>query len=106
MRGFDHRTIQHAHDLIAAWWRFRSGLRYPRIPGLGPTPEQLKHDWFMWLTDELKELCKEPRYVRCVVQAAAYGNMELGYKAEDELHEFLRERYAGMWRTRVDAEDA
>ena len=37
----DHRTLQHAHDILAAVWRFRyeKKLRQMELPGCSPCPE-------------------------------------------------------------------
>lgn len=98
LRGFDHRTLQNAHDLIAVYWRFRSNLKYPRLPVVAPTIEMLKEDWRQWLRAELRSLCEfYPEFVQAVVRAAAYGNLDLGYEAEKSLDEMLRRHYADMF---------
>lgn len=66
----DHRTVQMAHDLIAAAWRFRSRPAEPRLP-LGDgmhdplgDPVRPMDAWLRWLRLEVRSWINEPRLVK------------------------------------------
>jgi hypothetical protein len=103
IRGFDARPLVMMFKLMAPYWRYISGLRYPRLPGIGPSTEQLETDWYTWLHRELDVLCAEPWFMRPFIDASLYYDTAKGFDAEMELENFLRHRYRDMW-TRKDAE--
>jgi hypothetical protein len=100
MDGFDHRTLQDAHDLIAAWFRFSQDdggqLR------LGETDEgyleRLAAEWRAFFEDEVNRLSADDDFGRAVLVASAFGNTEEGYAAEAQLREILSERYRCVFR--------
>jgi hypothetical protein len=98
MDGFDHRTLQDIHDLIAAWFRFSQDdggqLR------LGESDEmytdRLAAEWRAFFEGEVNRLSADDEFARAVLVAAAFGNTERGYAAEAQLREILKERYRAM----------
>jgi hypothetical protein len=105
MDGFDHRTLQDIHDMIAAWFRFSQDdggqLR------LGETDEayqdRIASEWRTFFEGEVGSLISDDEFVRAVLVAAAYGNTEKGYAAEAHLREILKERYRAMTQSRTAA---
>jgi hypothetical protein len=98
MDGFDHRTLQDIHDLIAAWFRFSKDdggqLR------LGENEEaykaRLAAEWRTFFDEEVGSLSADDEFARNVLVATAFGNTDTGYAAEAQLRELLKERYAPM----------
>ena len=98
MDGFDHRTLQDIHDLIAAWFRFSQDdggqLR------LGESDEtyeaRIAGQWRTFFEDEVGQLSSDDEFARDVLVAAAFGNTDRGYAAEAQLREILKERYRAM----------
>jgi hypothetical protein len=80
MDSFDHRTLQDAHDLIAAWFRYSQDdggqLR------LGETDEtyqdRLNLEWRAFFEDEVSRLSSDDDFGRAVLVATAFGNTEKG----------------------------
>lgn len=92
---FDHRTLQHAHDLLAAAWRFRTDSVQPCLPfdGQEATGAERMEAWLSWLRAEVSTWQWKPRLIQLVMQILAEQNREPGYRAEDELHSLLRRRF-------------
>ncbi len=107
MDGFDHRTLQAAHDLTAAWYRFLHDdggqLR------LGETPEdyekRLATEWREFFEMEAANLVRIDEFTRDILRAAVFANTQTGHAAEASVCERLKERYASMYRPRVIAHD-
>jgi len=105
MDGFDHRTLQDIHDLIAAWFRFSQDdggqLR------LGESDEtytdRLGAEWRAFFEAEVTGLSADDEFARAVLVAAAFGNTDRGYAAEAQLREILKERYRAMKQPRATA---
>ena len=103
MNGFDHRTLQDIHDLIAGWFRFSNDdggqLR------LGETDqsyvERLERNWRTFFEDEVTNLISDDEFARNVLVATAFGNTDRGYAAEAQLRERLKGRYSSMISARV-----
>lgn len=98
MEGFDHRTLQDIHDLIAAWFRFTKDNGGQLL--LGETEESYKDrlaaEWRTFFEEEVGRLSADDEFVRNVLAATAFGNTDRGYAAEAQLRELLKERYARM----------
>jgi hypothetical protein len=96
MWGFDHRTLQTAHDRIAAYFRFQSPDSAQLRLGEDDVQyrDRLTREWREFLGGEVGELAQHDEYVRAVCTAAAFGNTEPGYTAEEKLDQFLTRRYA------------
>ena len=95
--SFDHRTLQYAHDVIAATWRFR-GL--PQIRQIAllidrkvvEEPNFQRH-WLNWLDVEVRSWMHDPYLIRFVVKILRNQNNPTGYQAEDDLKLILAQRY-------------
>ncbi len=93
--GFDHRTLQSTHDLIAAYYRFIS-------PGsaqfrLGEDEEahrrRIGEEWCRFFLSAVASLIADDEFTRAICTATAFGNKEAGLTAERWLDQFLRDRY-------------
>ena len=82
----DHRTVQGAHDLLAAAWRFKNDLRQGTLafePQI--SVEDVPQLWLQWLQKETESWVETPWIVRWVQIMLRNQNQSLGYKAEAEL---------------------
>lgn len=92
--SFDHRILQLVHDLMAAYWRWKSGRHELHMPGLEPNSVA---DWKTWARDEVDDWALyAPEIIRHVVTALAHQNTDQGYEAESMAQEALQDRYAAM----------
>ena len=83
---FDHRTLQHAHDLLAAVWRFRHSFRQPGLPFVRKdSVDDVPTLWLAWLRREVAAWIDYPDRVRLVRVILANQNAALGYVAESRL---------------------
>ena len=83
---FDHRTLQHAHDLLAAVWRFRNNLRQPGLPFASKDSlDKVQTLWLEWLRREVAGWIDYPDRVQLVQVILANQNRPLGYMAESQL---------------------
>jgi hypothetical protein len=64
---------------------------------------RLARDWQDFFERQIDDLTRSDEFVRSILTAAAFGNTEEGYAAEDDVGEYLKERYAEMYRPRVSA---
>ena len=99
---FDPRTLQNAHDLLAAAWRFRFRfdlrqlklrLEHPDTPidtlkpqihwVVDPLSPQLH--WLWWLARETETWIDEPWFIRLVLLILSNQNEAVEYQAEYEL---------------------
>lgn len=84
--SFDHRTLQHAHDLLAAVWRFRNNLRQPGLPFVAKDSlDEVQDLWLSWLRREVAAWIDYPDRVRLVRVILANQNTPLGHMAESQL---------------------
>ncbi len=94
IQRFDHRTLQMAHDLLAAAWRFENNslqLELP-IPGMHdncPYEER----WLAWLRREMSDWIDCPRMVRSVQLILTNQNKPIGYAAETRLSIGIMNRF-------------
>ena len=50
VESFDHRTLQGAHDLLAAVWRFRNDFRQSELPFVNKNSlDEVQELWLDWL---------------------------------------------------------
>ena len=65
IRSFDHRTLQGAHDLLAAAWRCRHRPAQGALPlsGAPPWPEPDKAAWLSWVSEEACSWVQQPELV-------------------------------------------
>lgn len=92
--GFDHRTLQTAHDIMAAQFRFITPYR-PLLPNEYESKE-LGKAWRDWLVTEVNSLITDPRFTQAVLVATGCKNTDRGYAAEKELRKLLLARYSEL----------
>ena len=94
---FDHRTLQYAHDIIAATWRFRclSQIRQIALPVDRKAIElpNFQRHWLNWLDVEVRSWMHDPYLIRLVVKILRNQNNPTGYQAEHDLNLSLAQRY-------------
>ena len=94
LESFDHRTLQDAHDLLAAAWRFSNDSRQGILPfsetASKPTP---KDRWFRWLWEETSHWVNHPHIVRSVYLILTNQNNQIGYAAEAMLGLLIMDRF-------------
>ncbi len=95
MDGFDHRTLQLAHDRIASFFRFAhdDGGQLRLGETEGDYRQRLAASWREFVQSEVERLTTENEFTRAICTAAAFGNKEPGVAAEHWLDQFLRDRY-------------
>ena len=95
IRCFDHRVLQNAHDVIAAYYRFAHdrGGQLPLFDEGVSYEEQLRLSWSRYFDQEAQLLGEDDAVARAILRSVAYANTPEGYKAEDELAELLSSRY-------------
>ena len=95
MNGFDHRTLQLAHDRIAAFFRFSrdDGGQLQLGESEADYHRRLEEAWREFVQSEVGRLTTDDEFVRAICTAAAFGNKEPGVAAEHWLDQFLRQRY-------------
>jgi hypothetical protein len=91
INSFDHRTLQHSHDLLAALFRFLHPHASQRL--LGQSEESLQM--------ELRQACREffeeqiallstnGDFTRAVCRATAFANQPVGVAAENTLLQII-----------------
>ena len=89
VRSYDHSTLQDAHDLLAAAWRFRRhDLRQPRLPLEDldkDAPGTVQRLWRDWLSRETAGWIDYPDHVRLVQLILTNQNELPGHIAEWQL---------------------
>ena len=92
---FDHRTMQVAHDLLAAVWRFK--VSPPQASLLEGRPvERAEHDmthWLDWLEAEVSSWIDESWMIRLVQVILTNQNQPIGYDAESSLASMIAARF-------------
>lgn len=80
----DHRTLQVAHDIVAAAWRHAVLVSDQNISEDG---------WLGALAKEVDAWVDQPRLIFLICCIMDNQNCETGYEAEDALRDMLIERY-------------
>lgn len=95
MDGFDHRTLQLAHDRVAAYFRFAhdDGGQLQLGESEVDYRQRLTASWREFVQSEVERLTTENEFTRAICTATAFGNKEPGVAAEHWLDQFLRDRY-------------
>ena len=95
MDGFDHRTLQLAHDRIAAFFRFSDDGGQLRLgESEADYRRRLEEAWREFVQSEVGRLTADDEFTRAICTATAFGNKEPGVAAEHWLDRFLRDRYS------------
>ena len=97
--SFDHHTLQHPHDIIAAVWRFRClpGIRQIELPLDTAKVEEpdLQALWLQWLREYVESWRYQPYLIRFVIKILRNQNQPIGYRAETDLNWELLENLHG-----------
>jgi hypothetical protein len=83
IKGFDHRTLQDTHDILAMTFRYLNddGGQLKLSETCEEQNNRYLHTWNKWLGDQLSEHAKNPLFVRSVVEAVIFSNSEMSYMA-------------------------
>ena len=93
---FDHRTLQHAHDLLAAVWRFQHDYRQLQLPFVDTDKDPLDEVqalWLDWLRREIAGWIHYPERVRLVQLILTNQNKPPGSMAESQLALHIIDRF-------------
>ena len=86
VESFDHRTLQGAHDLLAAVWRCRNDFRQSELPFVNKNSlDEVQELWLDWLRNEIASWFDYPERVRWVQLILTNQNKPPGYVAEAQL---------------------
>ena len=86
VESLDHRTLQGAHDLLAAVWRFRNDFRQSELPFVDKNfLDEVQQLWLDWFRHEISNWLHRPKRVRWVQLILTNQNKPLGYIAEAQL---------------------
>ncbi len=89
----DHRTMQDAHDHMAAVWRKKNRYLQPDL-FIEATVEDMAKDWLEWLRKEVSMWSRDcPWLVRMVCLIIVQQNVKRGYEAEEALQLELERLY-------------
>jgi hypothetical protein len=88
----DHRTLQAAHDLLAAVWRYRHADRQGTLPFMA----SFETSWLDWLHAEVFGWIDHPGMVRAVQILLTNQNKPLGYTAETDLCRSILARFSDV----------
>jgi hypothetical protein len=95
----DHRTLQTAHDQIAAFFRFSFRELYmPLIECNSEYRNMLTEKWQTFYENETSEIADVPKINQTVIQILAHQNQEIGTYAETVLSYHLNNRYGDNFR--------
>lgn len=108
MKGFDHRALQHTHDMIAASFRFKCADRLdPELPLFHDDDQKTRvlklwREYFMAEVDRLTEF---PAFTRAVIAAVAFVGTPKGVQADNFLFSFVQMEYPfDEWQREYSAE--
>ncbi|MDD4876414.1 MAG: hypothetical protein PHQ86_04700 [Dehalococcoidales bacterium] len=98
LNNFDHRIFQEAHDLIAAYFRYKTYIHG------GLFKEEINRNdcinkWYEFFNNEVEELLTDLVFTRHIVFTILYQNTDKGYKSEDYINDALKLRYDNMLNT-------
>jgi hypothetical protein len=89
----DHRTLQNAHDHLAAYWRQSNHHVQPDF-GLEGTLAGLCKSWLEWLRITIRDWAfSSPALARAVCLVIVQQNVSQGYDAEEALQVLLKQQY-------------
>jgi len=97
--SYDHRVMQHAHDLIAARFRMLFADRlHPELPFEGQEDDRKRIEklWKEYWTREVDRLTDIPELTLAIANAIAFENTEVGYEAEEQMHKIIIQEYEGI----------
>lgn len=96
-KGFDHRTLQYQHDLIAASFRMSFAFEIEKRPSEDNRAHELRiaSTWTFFVLQEMPRLFEDPEYLQAHLDAVEFENSPIGYAGERRMREILHRRY---WR--------
>ncbi|NDB68818.1 MAG: hypothetical protein EB015_12595 [Methylocystaceae bacterium] len=87
----DHRTIQFAHDLLAAAYRYKCSVSFETM--LSVKIDKPKDHWITWSSIEVQSWWKTPNLLQNFLIIMACQNEPYGYLAETRLCLGLLDRF-------------
>jgi hypothetical protein len=95
IKGFDHRVLQQAHDIIAAYFRltFDPGGQFPVPFDDKDYKKYLKDNWVQYYSKTCRELAESDQIAWDILQAVLNKNTKVGYAAEEQLAELILDRF-------------
>ena len=95
--SIDHRTLQDAHDVAAAAWRYRTSPPQNLLPLDQPRwGDAASQTWLSWLRREVNSWWEEPGLVLSVAAILTHQNSAIGYAGELRLRKALLLRYSDV----------
>lgn len=88
VKSFDHRVLQNAHDIIAAFFRCHLDAGCPDLPEVEQSAAYLDY-WREWLDEILEDLMCHEEIVRGVLHSVIFTGEKIGATAEYQLCELL-----------------
>ena len=79
----DHRSLQWAHDLLAAAWRYRSNAM--QLTLAYSEANSIETEWLTWLENEIRSWQNWPHLISYTNKIIAYQNTDEGYRFENKL---------------------
>ena len=94
---FEHHTLQNAHTVLAAAWRFRNDHRQPELPYEPGNPlERVQRHWLDWLNQEVADWTTQPNLIRLVQLILTNQNDVPGFTARAQLGLELLGRFSDV----------
>ena len=92
---FDHRTLQNAHDLLAAIWRYKNESRRQLILSFpdNKAEESTETLWLRWLREELESWVERPDMIRHVQIILANQDGEAEFRSEKALVRAIKDKF-------------
>ena len=108
-QGYDHCTLQTAHDLLAAAWRYQTDARQLALPFPPTLPCVRPHNdapiatlWLDWLRNELSGWIDHPHLVRSIHVILKNQNSRVGHAAESRLCRDIVDRFGWIpWKSEL-----
>ncbi len=96
VRSFDHRVLQDAHDVVAAYYRFAHdpGGQLLLLDEGVSYEEHLRLSWSRYFHQEAQALAEDDAVANAILRSVAYANLPEGHQAEEQLAALLSTRYA------------
>ena len=103
VESYDHRTLQFAHDLLAAVWRSQNDSRQQSLlPGDNQSLDDVQPLWLSWLREEIVGWSALPHLVRSVQLILTNQNEQPGYEAETRLCLDIVDRFPDVpWERKI-----
>jgi len=92
---FDHRTLQHQHDLLATVWRYHNQVSQMRLD-CDEDKSGIQTRWLTWLSDEVDDWIERPEWVRLVQTILDNQNSPAGYRAETLLSLAIMDHFSSV----------